>query len=188
MLVAGALLVTVVTGCGGSGNHNGHGAGTSTRATAQHNATDVAFATEMIPHHRQAVEMAQMVIDRGATPAIKALASRIKAAQGPEITTLSGFLAIFGQPVPSAGMSMPHGGHAATGMMSADDMAQLQKASGQALEKMFLEMMIRHHQGAIEMSSTELGSGTYVPARDLAATITKAQSAEIAHMASLLNR
>ncbi len=185
-LVTGVVAATLLlAGCGGSGAGHSvtHGA---TGTTAPHNAADVAFATEMIPHHRQAVAMAQLVIDRGTTPAVQAVAQRIKAAQDPEITILGGFLTVFGQPVPMAGMDMSHGGHAATGMMSAEEMKQLEKASGKALEKSFLEMMVRHHQGAIDMSATEVRDGTYRPARELATAIRTAQTAEIGQLKALL--
>lgn len=159
---------------------------------AAHNAADISFATEMIPHHRQAVEMAQIVLDRGTTADVKALAQRIKDAQSPEIAELSGFLMAFGEKVPQNGSSMGGMQHGSSdngmGMMSDADMSQMMKMSGVELEKMFLTSMIGHHDGAIAMARTELADGSYAPAKALAQKIIDAQAKEITEMRALLKR
>lgn len=158
------------------------------RATASLSSmADVAFATGMIGHHRQAVDMAQMVIDRGVTSEVKALATRIKAAQSPEITQLEGFLVELGAPTPDPVMGdMQHGSGNSMGMMDEAEMTRLESLSGKDLERAFLTDMIEHHTGAVRMSRTELATGAYAPATALAQHIIAAQTTEIAEMRRLL--
>ena len=136
----------------------------------------------MIPHHREAIQMAERAAERASTPDVKALAARIEAAQAPEITTMTQWLKSWGEDVP------PSGGHGAThgGMMSDDDMSLLMGATGPAFDRMFLEMMTEHHKGAIEMARTEQAKGAYAPAKELAGKIIAAQQNEIDEMATLL--
>ncbi len=154
-----------------------------------HNAADVAFATGMIPHHAQAVQMADMALKQGNSAKVKGLARQIKAAQDPEITTMSGWLKSWGKPVPAtmAGHDMSTmGGSMGGGMMTAEEMTALGKASGAGFDRMWLQMMTRHHQGAIAMGRTELTRGASGEAKTLARTIIAGQTKEIAQMRSLL--
>ena len=159
--------------------------------SGQHNDQDVAFAKGMIPHHRQAVVMAGLAPDRARSQEVKDLAAKIKRAQDPEITTMSGWLTAWGQEVPATDMpgmdhGMDHSGHDMPGMMSQADMARLEKLSGAEFDGRFLKMMIAHHEGAVEMAETERSRGAYGPAKDLAASIITGQSAEIDQMKKLL--
>jgi len=106
------------------------------------------FARDMVPHHRQAVEMATLAETRASDRRVKDLAARIRKAQDTEITTMAGWLTGWGQPVPP-----PDAGHTAhgPGMMNHADMEDLKAASGKAFDRMFCDLMIRHHQGALEM-------------------------------------
>lgn len=193
LLVATATAALVLTACGGddtaSGGHTGHGASPATAADA-HNAQDVSFAQGMIPHHQQAVEMARLAADRASSARVKDLAARIEKAQGPEITTMTGWLTSWGEQVPMAGMD--HSGHSGmagmTGMMSADDMAALRKATGKDFDTMFLTMMVDHHKGAVEMAGTERAKGSYGPATSTAGAIVTGQNAEIKEMRELLGK
>jgi len=164
-----------------------HGADT-TMAAVGHNEADVAFATGMIPHHRQAVEMADMLITNGNDPAVIDLAERIKAAQAPEIETMTGWLEEWGEPMADPPME-GHGGDAdaeSAGMMSSEEMAALEAAESPELERLFLEGMIVHHEGAIAMAETELTGGESADAKALAQDIIDAQQAEIGEMETLL--
>ncbi|WP_245617336.1 DUF305 domain-containing protein [Knoellia subterranea] len=152
-----------------------------TSAPGAHNDADVTFATDMIPHHAQAVTMAAMVPTRSSSQEVKDLASQIQAAQDPEIKQMSGWLQAWGEPVPAA-TGMQHG----DGMMSMEEMGQLETAAGAAFDKMWLQMMIEHHQGAIAMARTELTAGSDADAKKLAQAIIEGQSHEIATMTSLL--
>ncbi|MEY7981470.1 DUF305 domain-containing protein, partial [Streptomyces pilosus] len=176
--------------------HNGHHATGSPSAPAspsasasagRHNAADVAFAQGMIPHHRQAVEMADLAPDRARSPEVRKLAAEIKRAQDPEIRTLSGWLASWGEEVPAEG-AMDHSGHGMGGMMTAEEMTGLENASGRAFDTAFLELMIKHHEGAVAMAETERADGAHGPAVEMAGSIIDSQSAEIERMNDLLGK
>lgn len=159
-------------------------------SSSNHNAADVTFAQDMIPHHRQAVDMAGYVATRSSNPQVKALAVQIEGAQSPEINQMTGWLKDWSQPVTtssghSGGMSGMHGMH---GMMSDGDMATLQTLSGAAFDKMWLTMMTEHHSGAIDMAKTELSQGTYADAKALAQSITTSQAAQVTQMKDLLTQ
>lgn len=187
----------VLAACGGNGNdsgaaHHGHNATTpsaSASAPAQqgaNNAADVTFAQGMIPHHEQAIEMADLAATRAESAEVKKLADEIKKAQDPEIKTLSGWLTSWGEQVPTAGEG--HGGHDMSGMMTAEEMKQLESSSGKAFDTAFLKLMVKHHEGAVAMAKTEQSEGAYQPAKDMAAAIIASQSAEIARMNALLGK
>jgi uncharacterized protein (DUF305 family) len=122
------------------------------------NAADVHFMTGMIPHHAQAVIMALWVPDRSSRNDVKLMAERILVSQRDEIALMRMWLADRGQPVPAADathMRMDHGGMVhdmlMPGMLSDDELAQLERASGVEFDRLFLTFMIRHHQGALAM-------------------------------------
>ena len=159
-----------------------------------HNAQDVAFAQGMIPHHQQAVEMSDMALAQASSAKVKDLATRIKLAQGPEIEQMKGWLSSWDEPLEaeSGGMAgMNHGGGAmddvaGMGMMTDAQMQQLEGARGAEFDRMFLTMMIRHHEGAVTMARAELDKGKYPPAKQLAQAIVDAQQKEISEMQGLL--
>ncbi|TMR97153.1 DUF305 domain-containing protein [Nonomuraea basaltis] len=197
-VAAGAVLV-LVAGCGGADTastsaHDMSGMSSSASATvtettqpgATFNDADVMFAQMMIPHHQQAVEMAELAETRASDKEIKELAAKIKAAQDPEIQTMRGWLTTWGRPMPSGGMDgMDHG---MPGMMSEDDMKKLESAKGAAFDRRFAQLMIAHHNGAIEMARTEQQQGADPEAKKLAQTIETAQQAEVAQLQKILER
>lgn len=158
-------------------------AATTQTEDAAHNEADVTFASEMIPHHAQAIQMAEVALGQDDTT-LTALAEQIKAAQGPEIETLSQWLTSWGEEVPDrSGMgSMDMGG-----MMSQDDMDSLEMMRGSGFDTMWLQMMIEHHNGAIEMAQTEVAQGQHPDATALAEQIITAQQAEIEQMEEMLS-
>ncbi|MFF3753265.1 DUF305 domain-containing protein [Streptomyces sp. NPDC002018] len=196
LAVTGAALA--LAACGGNDNgsagHSGHGNGSSPSSAspsaptpdAAHNAADVAFAQGMVPHHRQAIEMADLATTRASAAEVMTLAAEIKKAQDPEIRTLSGWLKGWGEPVPADGAD--HSGHAMSGMMSDDDMSTLENASGAAFDTAFLKLMVKHHEGAVTMAETERSQGSHPAAKDMADRIITSQSAEITRMKGLLDR
>jgi uncharacterized protein (DUF305 family) len=163
-------------------------------SAAAHNHADVMFAQMMIPHHQQAIEMSDMILGKqGIDPRVTDLATRIKAAQGPEIDQMKGWLSQWGTPsmAPSSsmpGMGMPGmpGMNGGGGMMSEQDMAALQNATGVAASKLFLTQMIAHHEGAIRMAQNEIQTGQFPDAITLANTIKTSQQSEIETMRSIL--
>lgn len=161
----------------------------SPSAEVEFNASDVMFATMMIPHHQQAVEMSNLVLNKdGVDAAVVELAETIKGAQAPEIDLMSSWLTEWGQPLPD-GMDMEMDGMDMgmdDGMMS-DDMAALESAGGAEASTLFLEQMIAHHEGAIAMAEAEIENGTNPDAVTLATAIVAAQTAEIELMKGLLS-
>jgi uncharacterized protein (DUF305 family) len=149
------------------------------------NDADVMFAQMMIPHHRQAVEMSDIVLAKtGVDSRVTALAQKIKAAQQPEIDELTSWLSAWGKPAPSSSSHSMEG--MGDGMMSSDDMAKLKAVDGSAASKLFLSQMIDHHEGAVEMAKTEASSGSDAKAVAMAKSIVETQTAEIAEMKALL--
>src|SRR5690606_38064202 len=138
------------------GDHNATASASASAPASQgqHNAADAAFAKGMIPHHRQAVEMADLAPGRAQSAEVKKLAADIKKAQDPEIKTLSGWLTSWGEEVSAEG-AMAHSMHGMAGMMTAEEMTELEHASGKAYDTPFMEMMIKHPEGAVEMPKTE---------------------------------
>lgn len=160
---------------------------TGTPASGPHNAADVTFATGMIPHHGQAVEMARMAVEGATDPEVKALAEGIQAAQDPEIIQMSGWLAGWGEPVPDPSMpGMDMGGMDMTGMMTEQDMTRLGNTAGAEIDGLWLTMMVRHHRGAVTQAKVELRDGQNADAKALAEAIISGQTKEIAMMTALL--
>lgn len=191
VFVGVALLgALTLSACGSTSNSTTGSKPTSgsTSGNTAHNSADVAFSTDMIPHHAQAVEMADMALAQATNADIKTLATAIKGAQAPEIATMSGWLKGWGKPIPTTGhgMSGMHGGSSTgMGMMSDDEMTALGKATGAEFDRMWVDMMTRHHRGAIEMAGTELKDGQDAASKALATMIIAAQTKEVATMTAL---
>lgn len=177
--LAGAL---ALAGCSGS-EEPAQGTAAVADEQAEHNDADVMFAQMMIPHHEQAIEMADVVLAKpDVEPQITELANEVKAAQGPEIEVLAQWLDSWG-----AERSSEHSGHAGMdGMMSEEDMQMLSDAAGPEAKRLFLEQMIVHHQGAVEMAQTEIESGQDADAIEMAQAIVDTQQTEIETMEALL--
>ena len=189
-LLAGAL---VLTACGGGDDPTvatGDDSST-TAAQAQFNDADVEFVSGMVPHHEQAVEMADRILAKDPSEPVRALAEKIKAAQEPEIEELNALLESFGEEAAGGG----HGGHGGGsggaghgGMMTDEQMQDLQDHTGAAAEVMFLTMMMEHHRGAIEAAETVIADGENEAVIELATRIRDDQRAEIAEIEQLLTQ
>lgn len=155
---------------------------------AGYNADDLAFATNMIPHHEQAVELSALVPERSTNPEVKALAEQISAAQEPEIQTMKVLLVQWNENPDANAGNGGHEGHggAMQGMVDDATIARLKTLSGPEFDTLWLESMISHHQGAIEMARAELANGENVDAKRLAQTIVDTQQAEIDQMNQML--
>ncbi|MDR6414943.1 DUF305 domain-containing protein [Pseudarthrobacter sulfonivorans] len=155
-------------------------------ANADHNQADIMFARMMIPHHAQAVEMSDIMLAKSDIPAdVTTLATRIKAAQAPEIEQMTGWLKAWNQPTGMMdGTTMP--GHSMGGMVDAEGIERLKSAAGTDAVRLFLTQMIGHHEGAITMAKQEISAGKYPEATDLCRAIVTSQAAEIVEMKSLL--
>ncbi|MCO7275506.1 DUF305 domain-containing protein [Cellulosimicrobium cellulans] len=188
-LAALALGTTLaLTGCSdaGTGDAGEQPAGTPT-STAPASATtasaaDVMFAQMMIPHHEQAVEMSAIVLAKdGVDERVVALAEQIEAAQAPEIEQMTAMLDRWGAD-PSGG---DHAGHMG-GMLDDDALAALEAAPAEEAQRLFLEGMVEHHEGAVAMAQDVLAEGEDPEVLALAEEIVAAQQEEIDAMRSLL--
>jgi len=156
-------------------------------ATGPHNPADVTFASDMVPHHTEAVQMTTMALQQGSNAQVKQLATAIKGGQDPEINTMNGWLAGWGAPVPAAGSMTGMGGNASMpGMMTDGENQQLSSASGAAFDRLWVTLMTKHHKGALTMAQTELRAGQNTDAKALAMKIIGEQTKEIATMAALM--
>ncbi|MFF4411279.1 DUF305 domain-containing protein [Streptosporangium sp. NPDC001559] len=146
------------------------------------NAADVRYAQDMIVHHRQALEMATLALTHAGDPTVRALASRIRDSQGPEIQVMSRWLT-------EQGMRLPdhHTNHGAMpGMATPEQLSALAAASGPEFDRLFLRLMTAHHQGAITMSAEVLTNGSHLRIEEMANEIATVQAGEIRRMARLL--
>lgn len=146
------------------------------KATPLFSAEDLKFAEEMIPHHEQAVLMSDIALTNSTSDEILALARDIKAAQAPEIEQMGSWEGVR----PSM-----HMGHMMDGMLSDEQIQELRDTEGAAFDRLFLEGMILHHEGAIKMAQKVVGS-TNKEVAALAASIIAAQEKEIAFMKELI--
>lgn len=157
---------------------------------------DARFMTGMIPHHAQAIRMAKWAFTNGASDELKALAGRIINAQQDEILVMQNWLRDRHQPVPEAdpaGMKMVMAGeehlHLMPGMLTPEQMSRLEAARGEEFEQLFLQLMIRHHQGAVAMVAelfSHDGAGLDDTVFKLASDINVDQTTEIARMQRML--
>ncbi len=210
LVAAGVLAGLLLAGCGSSSPAGSpatssppasSAAGPTAAAspdTSPHNDQDVTFASDMIPHHQQAIMMAQMVPRHSTDPQLGQLAASIQQQQQPEIDLMNGWLRSWGQPVPSLGTGYGRGYGMGRGMMGGrfgmpgrmndDDFRRMQGMTGSGFRIMWLTGMIAHHQGAITMARQELDRGQFPPARQLAQNIITSQSAEITKMRQMLGQ
>ncbi|CAO5230262.1 DUF305 domain-containing protein [Frankia sp. AgKG'84/4] len=205
LLFVTLFALAFLAACGGDGN----GADQEDTATGAHNAADIAFAQRMIPHHRQAIEMADLASTRARDARVSTMARQIRATQEPQIATMTGWLTAWGRavaaPAPhslpgTSPTSAPHSDHTMSdqamasmtpggdmdGMMSVEDMTALRNARGSNFDELFLAMMIEHHQGAVSAAAAERRDGIHPPARQLAEDVQRTQTTEISDMQSLL--
>jgi uncharacterized protein (DUF305 family) len=151
------------------------------------NEADVEFAQGMIAHHEQAIEMAEIALDPavGASAEVVDLATRIQAAQDPEVALMTGWLDAAGESV-TMDTSDGHDMSSMPGMMSADQMDEMAAMTGADFDQMWLTMMIAHHEGAVSQSETVKADGSNADVLLLADQIIAAQAAEINEMKALL--
>lgn len=197
-IATGVATVLLVAGCAdqsepAADEHTDHGLGTvhsgsgaspgpATDGAQPHNAADIAFAQHMIPHHSQAVEMVDILLAKqDVDPRVVTLAENIRAAQGPEIEQMQGWLDSWGNP------QMPGMGGSMTGMVDPAELETLRAAAGPEASTIFLEQMIGHHEGAIVMARDEIDGGQFAPAVEMARAIVDGQGVEIDEMRSILN-
>lgn len=153
-----------------------------------HNDADTEFAQMMIIHHRGALEMAELAVEKASSEDVRTLADQIVQAQDPEIRLMTRWLETWGEELPDTAEhgGMDHGGMEMEGMDQGEAMAELEQLSGADFDRRFLELMTEHHRGAVEMSQELLETGENADARELAEKIIQDQEAEISTMEGLL--
>lgn len=199
--VAGGTVLALTLAACGSGDQDAttsapagdDSSETTTESTLQpevsemHNDADVNFAQMMIVHHEGAIEMADVAVERAASEEVRTLAEGIAAAQGPEITQMTSWLETWGQETsPTGDGGMDHGGMEMEGMTQEEAMVELESLPDAEFELRFLELMIAHHRGAVDMAETELDNGENPEALALAQTMIEDQQAEISAMEDML--
>lgn len=167
------------------------GCSSTKELNALFNDADAMFAQMMIPHHEQAIVLAEMAENptSGAGPEVISLAAQISSAQGPEIELMKSFLTQWDVPV-DGHESMDHSsmdhGSKMKGMLSVEELAKLSSLSGKVFDKEWMLAMIAHHESAIEMARTVEQSGKNLEVQALAKTIISGQQVEIDQMKSML--
>jgi uncharacterized protein (DUF305 family) len=190
-LISAAAAIVVLAGCvndsGTSGmpmEHESASAAASPSSSA-FNDTDIMFVQTMLPHHDQAVSMSDLLLDkRGVHPEVAALARQIRDTQQTEIDTMNGWFEAMGRPQVEEG---PHHG-GLEGMLDEREMQELDLANTRDGQRLFLEGMIKHHTGAIEMAQKEATGGQHPGAVELAKNIATTQQQEIEVMTDLLTK
>ena len=157
-----------------------HGSSHSTMAGENLSADDAMFLQMMIPHHGQAVIISEYALANSKNEQILKIAKQIKADQASEIAQMKKWLSDDG-----LGEDAGHSMSAMDGMLSSDQLATLKNSKATAFDKLFLNSMIEHHQGALKMVSM-IENSKVADLRDFAATIAVAQQAEIDQMRKIL--
>lgn len=156
----------------------------------QHTPADVRFMQAMIGHHQQAVEMVELLKTRTSRDDMRRLGQRIELSQNDEIALMRRWLEARGQPVPSEHAHHSGAVGSMPGMLSADEMARLAAAHGSAFDRLFLEGMIKHHDGALTMVNELFatpGAGQEVEIFSFAADVDADQRMEIERMGAMLD-
>jgi uncharacterized protein (DUF305 family) len=149
------------------------------------NEADLAYVVGMIEHHRQALEMSSLAPERAANETVRGLASRIADAQGPEIKAMEQWQRQYATQAPAHGHSgeMPHVDHTSMpGMATPEQLAELKAARGADFDRLFLRLMIAHHEGALKMVTDHAAKGVDVRVGEMADDVAATQAAEIAKM------
>ncbi len=188
-LALGALVM--MTGCGSSSSSSDSTSVGDSLAgdspAVDFDDADVMFAQMMIPHHEQAIEMSDIALDPqvSASETVRELATRIKGAQDPEIDQMTGLLAAWGEST-VMDPDVDHGSMM-SGMLTVDDLDALSQLRGAEFDTAWLEAMIAHHEGAIQMAQDVLNDGVNLEVRSLAEQIIEGQQAEIDEMRALVS-
>ncbi|MBF4581431.1 DUF305 domain-containing protein [Curtobacterium sp. VKM Ac-2865] len=190
LVVASAFTIGLtLAGCStNSTGSSDNSSSSSTSAASKRNDQDVMFTQEMRAHHQQAIEMSDMLLEKGSDvdADVVTLAKHIKAEQTPEIKTMTGWLKTWGEPTDTSTMSGMDHSATSGGMMSDPDMEALDKASAADAGKLYLEQMVEHHTSAVDMAGAEIDKGKNTGAVALAKSIVSSQTEQITQMKDIL--
>ncbi len=187
--IAALAAAITLTSCGTAAeeDHAAHGSVAASATAGPHDADDAMFGQLMIPHHQQALELAALVPDHSADPALVKLAAAITAAQQPEIDTMKSLLKTWGVNPDDASHESGHAGIAMQGMVSDETMVKLEALRGTYFDRLWLTSMISHHRGAIAMAKSEIADGKNPDMIALARGIVSSQQAEIDQMTTMMS-
>lgn len=178
VVLVSALVLSPLSGCvivSGAGD-------TSSQEESPYSANDIMFAQMMIPHHEQAVELSELALEVSTSAEIRDLAERIRDGQAPEIGIMQGWLDSAGVGSMMEGHSME--GHGMSGMVSEKDFETLRSLESPEFDQLFLELMIAHHEGALDMVSM-ISESKNSDVSSLAQAIVEVQTSEIEEMRDL---
>ena len=186
MSAAAVMAIVTLSACSSSAHQAATGS-PSTSSPQAHNSTDVTFAQNMTPCHKQAIQMSEIILTKqGLDPRVVQVANQIKAAEGPDVEGMQSWLSQWQQPMtPSSAAGMP-AMQGMTGMASPEQMTALQNAAGADASKQFLTLMIQNHQHAIMLAQSEINSGQYPPAVAMAHSIATTEQQEVNTMQGIL--
>ncbi|MEV5069183.1 DUF305 domain-containing protein [Microbacterium sp. LMI12-1-1.1] len=207
IVAAGAVGLSLTTGADSAPQAASPGARTDAATAAYPTVEDHCYIEGMIPHHEQALELSRLVLGAsGVRERTQALAEFIVADQAAEIETMRAWQNAWRGAIPAGGSSDGHGGHGGTqpaagavpagcgdhphtqmkGMASAEQLAALDAAEGGTADRMFLDLMIAHHEGALEMAESAVREGSNAYVRSSGKHVLVEQQREIAAMTALL--
>jgi uncharacterized protein (DUF305 family) len=174
-----AVVFLLAGNSGKSMDHSGHGSSSKDESSTEYSADEIMFAQMMIPHHEQAVTMTELALMSTTNSEVRALATAIRDAQGPEIMQMQSWLGDKG------GVEAHSHGMEMGGMLTAEELETLASLKGEAFDQFFLASMIAHHEGALDMVEM-INDSTNAEVKSLSENIVKSQSAEIEAMKALL--
>jgi uncharacterized protein (DUF305 family) len=189
VLLAGAAagISLLLTACGGGDDgasaDTGSPAGDATTAAATFNDADVMFAQQMITHHQQVVDMAELAEKNAKSPELKTLATDMKTGDAAVVQQLTTMLTTWGKPTTME--SMDHG--SMPGMTSEKDMQMLESMKGTEFDRMFIQMMIAHHNGSMQMTMEQKSNGSNAEAKTLADEMHTTQTTQVAQLEKVLD-
>ena len=197
VLVVGAILISAVAGAAlasllSSDAPSGDGSAEIGLEAPAEDSAEAGFARDMMVHHAQAVQMAEIVRDKTESEEIRTMAADIALTQQAQIGQMQGWLAVWGLPATGSEPAMTWMGHPTEGRMpgmaSPEELDTLQKASPEEADTLFLQLMLPHHEAAIPMSEAVLEETDRPEVERLAGAIAASQRGEIEMMKGLLNQ
>lgn len=188
--LAAAAAIVALSSCSTATDTKDKAASASSAAEAAagsaHNSEDVMFLQMMIPHHEQAIQLGAMVPQHTSNAELIKLAAEILKAQQPEINTMKSQLSQWGVDPGESPHGSGHDGMTMQGMVNDETMVKLDTLKGAEFDKLWLQSMISHHEGAVAMAKTEIADGKNSDMKALAESIVSGQQTEIDQMKKML--
>lgn len=184
-----AAVPLIQPGAPGQANRTVGEAQATDLSQVRHTEADVKFMQGMIGHHAQALEMVALLDTRTRSEDMKRLALRIRISQDDEIVMMKRWLTVRGAALPDEHAHHMHGATLMPGMLTQDEMAKLAAATGPAFDALFLEYMIKHHEGALSMVKDLFatpGAGQEGDIFAFASDVDADQAMEISRMGAML--